>query len=133
MFELESQLTFYSLMRSDVLPESTFQFDLRYPALRLQRLYTTRNQGLSGFFEYLKRALTDYNRRLIIVKTDDRFSAGILIRGKVEWDDEAVVNENVAVLAFTPTASQAMSSCECSRFRIVCDIFTNSVPLLTTV
>lgn len=100
-------------MRSELLPQSAFQLDLRYPALRLQRLYTTTNQGLGGFFEYLKRAIEHYNRRLIIIKTDDRFSAGIFIRGKVNWGDEAPIDANVAVLAFTPTADQEMTKCKC--------------------
>ncbi|KAG8830443.1 hypothetical protein FRC18_008083 [Serendipita sp. 400] len=105
----ENIVLWNSLMRSDLLDQSAFQRDLREPPLRLHRLYTTANQGLSGFFEYLKRSLEYYKRRLIIIKTDDRFSAGIFIRGEIRWDEEYPVNEDIAVFAVTPTASQSMS------------------------
>lgn len=101
-----------SLMRSDILSPSTFKRNLSEPTLRLQRLYTTATQGRSGFFEYLRRSMEYFNRRLILLRTDDRFSIGIFIRGQVPWDEEAQINENVAVVALTPTAQQSMSLCE---------------------
>ena len=106
---------FASLMRSDLLSPSVFQRDLHDPPLRLQRLYTTAQQGLSGFFEYLRRSLEQFRRRLIIIKTGDRFSAGIFIRGPIQWDEEAVVNDNVVVFSLTPTAQNEMSLCKRSK------------------
>lgn len=105
-------------MRSDLLAPKIFQRDLWDPPLRLQRLYTTKHQGLSGFFEYLRRALEQFKRRLIIIKTDDRFSAGIFIRGPIPWDEEVVVNDNVVVFSLTPTAETNMSLCELSQNHI---------------
>lgn len=99
-------------MRSDLLSPRVFDRDLSEPPLRLQRLYTTAKLGCFSFFEYLKRALSDYQRRLIIIKTDDRFAAGIFVRGLVEWDDDAIVNDNVLVFALTPNAEQTMSKCK---------------------
>ncbi|KAG8831497.1 hypothetical protein FRC17_003069 [Serendipita sp. 399] len=119
----EENLTLWnSLMRSDLLNQSAFQRDLREPPLRLQRLYTTTNQGLSGFFEYLKRSLEHYKRRLIIIKTDDRFSAGIFIRGDIRWDEEHPVNDDIAVFAVTPTAGDSMSHYKAtvSGYRLHC-------------
>lgn len=101
---------------------SVFQRDLREPKLRLQRLYTSSRQGLSGFFEYLRMALEQFQRRLIIIKTDDRFSAGIFIRGKVAWDDEAVINENIVVFSLTPTAQKGMSLCESNNIITLCGL-----------
>ncbi|PVG01694.1 P-loop containing nucleoside triphosphate hydrolase protein [Serendipita vermifera] len=96
-------------MKSDLLSSSVFQNDISQPPLRLQRLYTSKGQGLSGFFEYLRRALKDFKRRIIIIKTDDRFCAGIFIRGDVNWDEDHLVNDNVAVFAATPTSLQSQS------------------------
>jgi hypothetical protein len=98
-------------MRSDILSPLTFKRNLSDPTLRLQRLYTTATQGLSGFFEYLRRSMEYFNRRLILLRTDERFSIGIFIRGHVPWDEEAQINDNVAVVALTPTAQQSMSLC----------------------
>src|SRR4051812_42432358 len=99
-------------MRSDLVSPSTFKRNLSDPTLRLQRLYTSRGQGTSGFFEYLARSLEYFNRRLIILRTDDRFSVGIFIRGRIPWGEEAQINENIAVVALTPTAPQTMSLCK---------------------
>lgn len=98
-----------SLMRSNILPQSAFQRDLREPPLRLQRLYSTRDVCPSGFFEYLKRSMDHFKRRLLIIKTDDRFSAGIFIRGPVSWNEDQLVNKEIAVFALTPTGGQSMS------------------------
>jgi hypothetical protein len=103
-------------MHSDLLPLRVFQRDLRDPSLRLQRLYSSSQQGLCGFFEYLRHSLERFGRLIIIIKTDDRFSAGILIRGPVQWDEEAVVNDNVIVFSLTPTAQNNMSLCELLAF-----------------
>ena len=109
-------------MRSDLVSPSTFKRNLSDPILRMQRLYTTKSQGISGFFEYLKRSTEYFSRRLILLRTDDRFSVGIFIRGRVPWDEEAIINENVAVVALTPTAPQSMSLCELhmSTIELVC-------------
>ncbi|KIM19468.1 hypothetical protein M408DRAFT_13453, partial [Serendipita vermifera MAFF 305830] len=85
-----------SLMRSDLVSPATFKRNLSDPILRMQRLYTTRNQGISGFFEYLARSLEYFNRRLILLRTDERFSVGIFIRGHVPWNEEALINDNIA-------------------------------------
>jgi hypothetical protein len=113
---------------------------LRGP-LKLQRLYSSRIQGRGAFFEYLKVAVEDFTRKLIIIKvscfqlflysvfraaaiilsvqTDERFAAGVFIRGKLLWDDEPgldkydvhdnEVNDDVSVCSFQPTASTLMS------------------------
>lgn len=67
--------------------------DLGHPALRLQKLYSSYKVGLSAFFEYLRRAFRDYRRTLVIMRTDDRFSVGIFIRGEVEWVSDALVDD----------------------------------------
>jgi hypothetical protein len=104
-------------MQSDLVSPSVFQNDLAQPPLRLQRLYTSKSQGVSGFFEYLRRALNNFKRRIVIIKTDDRFCAGIFIRGDVKWDEDHPVNDNVAVFASTPTALQNQSTCNVSLIK----------------
>lgn len=66
-----------SLFRSDILTQN----DLRYRGLnrplRMQRLYSSRRQGLASFFEYLQQASEEFTRKLVILqvgaflKTDD--------------------------------------------------------------
>jgi len=96
-------------MRSDIVSPSSLKRNLSEPTLRL---HTTSSQGLSGFFEYLQRSMEYFSRRLILLRTDDRFSVGIFIRGSVAWNEEAQINEGVAIVALTPTAEQSMSLCE---------------------
>ncbi|QRV99155.1 RNA-dependent RNA polymerase [Ceratobasidium sp. AG-Ba] len=63
------------------------------------------NLGRAAFFEYLKRATVDFSRKLIIIKTDDRFGVGIFVRGKHTWDEDAKVNRDVLVHAFQPSVA----------------------------
>ncbi|KAF9809306.1 hypothetical protein IEO21_07455 [Rhodonia placenta] len=99
-----------SLIRSEILrPRDLESRDLGGP-LRLQRLYTSTVQGRAAFFEYLKEATQQYKRRLIIFKTEDRFSVGVFLRGDIPWDDEPEINDNVLVCPFMPKASEIMST-----------------------
>lgn len=83
-----------SLMQSRIInPAIVRTRDLGHPALRLQRLYSSHQVGLSAFFEYLRRAFKDYRRVLIIMRTDDRFSVGIFIRGEVEWVNDVFLDD----------------------------------------
>src|SRR5258706_5527015 len=83
-----------SLMQSRIInPAIVRTRDLGHPALRLQKLYSSYKVGLSAFFEYLRRAFRDYRRTLVIMRTDDRFSVGIFIRGEVEWASDALVDD----------------------------------------
>ncbi|KAI0782921.1 RNA-directed RNA polymerase [Abortiporus biennis] len=99
-----------SLVRSDILQRVDLESrDLGGP-LRLQRLYTSQQQGRAAFFEYLREAVQDYNRRLIVIKMDARFSVGIFLRGEIAWEDEPEVNDNVLVCSFMPYSSTSTSS-----------------------
>lgn len=83
-----------SLMQSRIInPAIVRTRDLGHPALRLQKLYSSHQVGLSAFFEYLRRAFRDHRRRFILMRTDDRFSVGIFIRGEVEWANDAFVDD----------------------------------------
>ena len=58
----------HSLIRSDIIQPRELQGrDLGGP-LRLQRLYSSQIQGRAAFFEYLREAIEDYTRKLIILK-----------------------------------------------------------------
>ena len=57
-----------SLMRSEILhPQDLEDRKLGGP-LRLQKLYSSTVQGRSAFFEYLREATENYERRLLILK-----------------------------------------------------------------
>jgi hypothetical protein len=57
-----------SLARSDILTASDlFKKKLDQP-YSLQRLYSSKEQGLTTFFEYLRRAIQEYTRKLLILK-----------------------------------------------------------------
>ncbi|KZT63464.1 hypothetical protein DAEQUDRAFT_778932 [Daedalea quercina L-15889] len=99
-----------SLIRSEILkPRDIANRDLGGP-LRLQRLYVSTEQGRAAFFEYLRDATQQYKRRLMILKTDDRFSVGIFLRGDIPWDDEPEINDNVLVCPFMPVTSEMTST-----------------------
>ncbi|KZT10828.1 RdRP-domain-containing protein [Laetiporus sulphureus 93-53] len=101
---------FISLIRSEILRSRDLSTrDLGGP-LRLQKLYSSSEQGRAAFFEYLKDATQQYNRRLMILKTDDRFSVGIFLRGPIPWDEEPEINDNVLVCPFMPIASEVSST-----------------------
>ncbi|CAE7099567.1 unnamed protein product [Rhizoctonia solani] len=100
-----------SLLRSDVVPGFVLAEQNLAGPLPLQRLYSSRIQGRQAFFEYLKRATTDFSRKLIIIKvrsiliTDERFGVGVFIRGRHAWDEDANVNRDVLVHAFQPSVA----------------------------
>ncbi|KAG8739309.1 hypothetical protein FRC10_005793 [Ceratobasidium sp. 414] len=92
-----------SVLRSNIVPGFVLEEQNLAGPLPLQRLYSSEIQGRAAFFEYLKRATTDFTRKLIIIKTDERFGVGIFIRGRHAWDEDANVNQNVLVHAFQPS------------------------------
>ncbi|KAF8709476.1 AAA domain, partial [Rhizoctonia solani] len=97
-----------SLLRSDVVPGFVLAEQNLDGPLPLQRLYSSKIQGRQAFFEYLKRATTDFMRKLIIIKvlgTDDRFGVGVFIRGRHSWDEDCKVNQDVLVHAFQPSVA----------------------------
>ncbi|KAJ1308794.1 hypothetical protein OPQ81_004484 [Rhizoctonia solani] len=94
-----------SLLRSDVVPGFVLAEQNLAGPLPLQRLYSSRIQGRQAFFEYLKRATTDFMRKLIIIKTDDRFGVGIFIRGRHVWDEDCNVNRDILIHAFQPSVA----------------------------
>ncbi|TCD62010.1 hypothetical protein EIP91_007628 [Steccherinum ochraceum] len=100
-----------SLIRSDILRPRDLQDhrELGEP-LHLQRLYSSTIQGRAAFFEYLREAIQDFKRRLIILKTDDRFSVGIFMRGEVAWNDEPDIDDNVMVCSFMPQAATPLTT-----------------------
>ncbi|KAI0915379.1 hypothetical protein AcV5_003869 [Taiwanofungus camphoratus] len=99
-----------SLTRSEILHARDLENRSLGGLLRLQRLYSSSVQGRAAFFEYLREATQQYKRRLIILKTDDRFSVGIFLRGTIPWDDEPELNDNVVVCPFMPRASSEAST-----------------------
>lgn len=59
---------FSSLLRSNIVPGFVLAEQNLSGPLPLQRLYSSEIQGRQAFFEYLKRATTDFTRKLIIIK-----------------------------------------------------------------
>ncbi|RPD58073.1 hypothetical protein L227DRAFT_485948, partial [Lentinus tigrinus ALCF2SS1-6] len=99
-----------SLMRSEILQPRDLEDRKLGGPLRLQKLYSSTQQGRAAFFEYMREAAENYQRRLLIVKTDDRFSVGVFLRGPIAWDNDAEVDKNVVVCSFMPKASGLMST-----------------------
>jgi len=57
-----------SLIRSDILrPRDLYERSLGQP-FSIQRLYSSKVNGLTTFFEYLRRATQEYTRKLLILK-----------------------------------------------------------------
>lgn len=57
-----------SLLRSDILSaEQLYQRNLNHP-FSLQRLYSSKINGLATFFEYLRMATQDFTRKLLVLK-----------------------------------------------------------------
>ncbi|KAJ7754189.1 RNA-directed RNA polymerase [Mycena maculata] len=99
-----------SLIRSDILtPRDLYERSLNQP-FSLQRLYSSKANGLSTFFFYLRMATNEFTRKLLILKTDDRFAVGIFMRGELPWDEDPEVNENVVVCSFMDKTSSNFSS-----------------------
>ncbi|KAK0477884.1 RNA-directed RNA polymerase [Armillaria novae-zelandiae] len=99
-----------SLLRSDLLgPVDMYQRNLAQP-FSLQRLYSSKIQGHATFFTYLQIAMQDFTRKVLLLKTDDRFVLAVFIRGKLPWDEDPEVNENVVVCSFLPHTSGKFSS-----------------------
>lgn len=57
-----------SLIRSDILTQRDLSERNLGGPLRMQRLYSSKVQGLASFFEYLQLAVQDYTRKLLILK-----------------------------------------------------------------
>ncbi|KAF7338901.1 Rna-directed rna polymerase [Mycena sanguinolenta] len=98
-----------SLIRSDILtPRDLYERSLNQP-FALQRLYSSRLNGLGTFFFYLRMAISDFTRKLLVLKTDDRFAVGIFMRGELPWDEDPEVNDNVVVCSFMDKTSSNFS------------------------
>ncbi|KAK0452148.1 AAA domain-containing protein [Desarmillaria tabescens] len=111
-----------SLLRSDLLgPTEMYQRNLAQP-FSLQRLYSSKVQGHATFFTYLQMALQDFTRKVLLLKTDDRFVLAVFIRGMFPWDEDPEVNENVVVCSFLPHTSGNFSSYRpcTSGYRLYC-------------
>ncbi|OCH91052.1 RdRP-domain-containing protein [Obba rivulosa] len=63
-----------SLARSEILKARDLEDRNIGGPLRLQRLYTSSEQGRAAFFEYLKEATQYYNRRIMILKASGLMS-----------------------------------------------------------
>ncbi|KAF9261342.1 RNA-directed RNA polymerase [Marasmius fiardii PR-910] len=99
-----------SLVRSDILGyRDLYQRDLNRP-FSLQRLYSSKVDGMVTFFEYLRMATQEYTRKVLILKTDDRFSIAIFMRGEIPWDEDPIVGNNVVVCSFLPQTSDTFST-----------------------
>ncbi|KAJ7636650.1 RNA-directed RNA polymerase [Roridomyces roridus] len=99
-----------SLIRSDILtPRDLYERSLNRP-YALQRLYSSKLNGLGAFFYYLRMATSEFTRKLLILKTDDRFAVGIFMRGELPWDEDAEVSENVVVCSFMDKTSSNFSN-----------------------
>ncbi|KAF9022945.1 RNA-directed RNA polymerase [Hymenopellis radicata] len=111
-----------SLLRSDILSRADlYERSLTQP-FSLHRLYSSKDQGMPAFFGYLRMAIQDFTRKVLILKTDDRFVLAIFIRGEIPWDEDAEVDENVVVCAFLPQSTSSFSTYRpCSvGYRLYC-------------
>ncbi|EGO30084.1 RNA-directed RNA polymerase [Serpula lacrymans var. lacrymans S7.9] len=108
--EQQEQYMWNSLMRSDILSSRDLEQRQLNRPLSMQRLYSSTLNSLATFFQYLHIASDQYDRKLLVLKTDDRFSVGIFIRGKIPWDEDPEVDDNVVVCSFMPSASSVMST-----------------------
>ncbi|KAF9494277.1 RdRP-domain-containing protein [Pleurotus eryngii] len=101
---------FNSLFRSDILtPRDLYQRNLSQ-TFSIQRFYSSRASGMTTFFKYLRMATQDFTRKLLLLKTDDRFAIGVFMRGEIAWDEDPEVNENVVVCSFLPHGTSNMST-----------------------
>ncbi|THU86805.1 RdRP-domain-containing protein, partial [Dendrothele bispora CBS 962.96] len=99
-----------SLFRSDILTrKDLYDRCLSHP-FSIQRLYSSKLHGLQTFFEYLRMATEQFTRKILILKTDDRFSLGIFMRGDIPWDEDPIVNDNVVLCSFLPQTSATFST-----------------------
>ncbi|KIK00426.1 hypothetical protein K443DRAFT_611821 [Laccaria amethystina LaAM-08-1] len=99
-----------SLVKSDILmPQDLYSRSLHSP-FSIQRLYSSKEHGLTTFFEYLRMATQDYTRKLLVIQTERRFSVGIFMRGNIPWDEEPEVNDNVVVCSFLPESSSTIAT-----------------------
>ncbi|KAI5119487.1 hypothetical protein M0805_009511 [Coniferiporia weirii] len=111
-----------SVVRSDIVSAYDLADRNLDVPLRLQRLYSSKEHGLSSFFEYLRQGVQDFTRKLLIIRTGNRFAVGIFIRGQIPWDEDPQVNDNVIVCAFLTKTSNSMSTYRpCTKgYRLYC-------------
>ncbi|KAF5351219.1 hypothetical protein D9756_008167 [Leucocoprinus leucothites] len=106
----ENTYIWNSLFQSDILTrEDLYQRALDRP-FAIQRFFSSRINSMSTFFEYLRRGIQDYTRKLILIQVENRFAIGIFIRGEIAWDDDPLVNENVVICSFLPQSSATIAT-----------------------
>lgn len=126
----DDQHIWNSLFRSDILTERDLEQRNLNTRIALQRFYSSNKSGLRTFWQYLKMCLEDFTRKVLILKVrymcvwhehvtgivltqiDNRFGIGIFIRGRVPWDEDSPVSENlrIVVCSFMPGATGPMST-----------------------
>ncbi len=55
-------------MRSEILQPRDLEYRKLGGPLRLQKLYSSTQQGRAAFFEYLREATQNFERRLLVIK-----------------------------------------------------------------
>lgn len=120
---MEHRRLWNSLMTSNIVSRRDLQQRQLDRPLSMQRLYSSAINSPATFFQYLKIALVQFTRKLLVLKTDDRFAVGIFIRGEVPWDEDPEVSDNVVVCSFMPNTSSSMAGyCPCTvGYRLHCD------------
>ncbi|KAI6025546.1 RNA dependent RNA polymerase-domain-containing protein [Pisolithus marmoratus] len=106
---MEHRRLWNSLMTSDILSQRDLRQRQLDRPLSMQRLYSSAINSPSTFFQYLKIASVQFTRKLLALKTDDRFAVGIFIRGEIPWDEDPEVSDNVVVCSFMPNAPSSMA------------------------
>ncbi|KAF5334777.1 hypothetical protein D9611_012906 [Ephemerocybe angulata] len=89
-----------SLFQSDILSSTDLSIQGLDSSFSLQKLYSSTVHSQATFFEYLRRATQSYTRKLLLIRTDQRFAVGIFMRGDIPWDEDPEVNDNVVVVSF---------------------------------
>ncbi|KAJ3554369.1 hypothetical protein NM688_g3145 [Phlebia brevispora] len=103
--EEEHPYIWNSLVRSEILSVDDLRSRKLEGSWNFQRLYSSAIQGRAAFFEYLRDAVQNYHRRVIILKTDDRFSSGIFMKGEIKWNEDSEIDNNILVCSFLPQSS----------------------------
>lgn len=96
-----SKLAYNGLYQSDLLEEMELrQFKLHHPGLHWKRFYTSSRDRLAVFLDSASKSLELFQRKLIVLRVDERLTIAIYIPEKVEKSRDCKIDNKARLFAF---------------------------------
>ncbi|KAL9117135.1 MAG: hypothetical protein Q9187_006333, partial [Circinaria calcarea] len=119
-------LVLNALTHSSFISESElFPFKLHYPGLRWKRIFDSNQDRMARFLHVTAQSLELFDKKLLVLRTDNRLTVAIYVPRKIEKRQECQVDDTVRLFAFPHTQGtesfQRRAVPTKANYRLYCD------------